>query len=66
MDIVSTIFPDADANVGSKIVQQPLEASVAVESKPIWSLLLIISGLAASLAWTGFLTWTVGKALGVW
>jgi len=63
---VSTTFPDADANVESKIIQQPVEASVAIESKPIWSLLLVITGLAASLVWTGFLAWTVGKALGVW
>jgi hypothetical protein len=63
---VSTTFPDADAIVRSKIVQQPIEASVAVESKPIWSVLLVITGLAASLAWTGFLGWTVGKALDAW
>jgi hypothetical protein len=54
------------ANVGSKIVQQPVEVSVAVETKPTWSLLLIITGVAASLAWTGFLGWAVGKALGAW
>jgi hypothetical protein len=59
---VSTTFPDADATVRSKII----EASVAVEPKPIWSLLLIITGLAASLAWTGFLGWVVGKVLGTW
>ena len=63
---MSTTFPDADATVQSKIIQRPIEASVAVESKPIWSLLLVMTGLAASLVWTGFLGWTVGKAFDVW
>ena len=63
---MSTTFPDADATVRSEIIEGPIDASVAVVSKPIWSLLMIMTGLAASLAWTGFLGWTVGKALDAW
>jgi|ERR1700674_2991579 hypothetical protein len=65
---MSTTFSDIHPNAEPKIVQQSAVATDVVEANhPIWSVLGIMFGALASLAWTGFLVWAVGKIiLGLW
>jgi len=60
---MSTILADIDASVGSNGIQAA-EKSVAKRA-PIWPILVISLGLLASIAWSGFLAWVVGRMIGV-
>ena len=62
---MSTTLTDTDPS--EQIIQGAAEASVAVKAKrdPIWPILVISLGLLASLAWSGFLAWAVGRVIGV-
>jgi hypothetical protein len=61
---MSTTFPVVDPNAEAKIMRQSAVTSDVVEaSYPVWSVLAIIFGALASLAWVGFLVWAVGKIL---
>jgi hypothetical protein len=64
-DAVIATFSDADASAAQKVVQTMVELSAAVGArrKQIWPLLAILGGFSASLAWTGFLAWTVLRYL---
>jgi hypothetical protein len=62
---MSTTFRNTDSDAEPKAIQQPAEATVAANYS-ISSVLVIITGLATSLAWTGFLAWGAGKILDVW
>ena len=50
---------------GTKINQRAAEASTAVKAKrdPIWPAPVIMMGLLASLAWSGFLGWVVYRMI---
>jgi hypothetical protein len=65
---MSTTFSDIHPNAESKIVQRSAVASDVVETNyRIWPVLGIMFGALASLAWTGFLVWAVGRMiLGLW
>jgi hypothetical protein len=58
---MSTIFSDADAGAGSKVIGKPAESSIAatVGRNPIWPKVVIVTGLLATIAWTGLLAWVV-------
>jgi hypothetical protein len=60
---MSTTFSDNHPNAESKIMRQ---SGVVEANYPNWSLLAIIVGALASLAWTGFLAWAVGKIFDLW
>jgi hypothetical protein len=54
---------DTDASVGSKSIRAA-GASVA-KRLSMWPILMIALGLLASLAWSIFLAWEVGRMIGV-
>jgi hypothetical protein len=47
--------------------QAEAEALTGVKAMgaPVWRLLVVITALFLSLAWTGFLAWVVGRIVGV-
>jgi hypothetical protein len=54
---------DTDASVGSKSIRA---TGTSVAKRPsMWPILAIASGLLASLAWSIFLAWEVGRMIGV-
>ena len=64
---MSATYPDTTADAGP----EEAENSTAVFSPasgaraPIWPTLVVLLGLVASLAWTGFLVWAVGRLIGL-
>jgi hypothetical protein len=63
---VSTTITDADANVGSKVIQKSAETSTPAKARrAIWPILIIITASLTSLVWTGFLAWAGGRIFGV-
>jgi hypothetical protein len=65
---MSTTVTDTDASVGFKIIQKAAGATTAVKAKHrlIWPMLGLMMGLFASLTWSGFLGWVIGRIIGVW
>jgi hypothetical protein len=63
---VSTIFTETNSDAISNTVPPPAEESAEAEAYPIVPVLVIVTGLIATLAWIGFLAWGAGKVLDVW
>jgi hypothetical protein len=65
---MSTTIADTDASVGPEVIQRPVASTPAkakVRRDPIWPILVVSLGLLASLAWSGFLGWMVGRMTGM-
>jgi hypothetical protein len=66
-DAVGKTITGTDASERSKVSHRSAEVptGVKVMGAPIWRLLVVITALFLSLAWTGFLAWIVARIFGV-
>jgi hypothetical protein len=58
----ATVIDTDAASVRSKSIRAAKTS--APKRGPIWPILVISSGLLATLAWDGFLAWAVGRMIG--
>jgi hypothetical protein len=59
---MNTTISNTDVSIGSEIIQKAPDPKARRD--PIWPVLVALLGLLASLAWSGFLGWIVGRMIG--
>jgi hypothetical protein len=62
-----SIISDTDHGLRTRVLQEAAKPSYSVaKRRPVFPVLVVVFGLSASLAWTGFLGWIIGRTIGVW
>jgi hypothetical protein len=54
---------DTEPTLRTSIIEQPMVPSAVAKASSIWPVLVIATGLLASLAWTGLLAWIVARII---